>query len=457
MSKHWKHIGFFWLFFSIGVQLTYTQEIAPKEEVNIDDLGNATDKFQELFFEALKQKAITNYDKAIDALEECMEIDSKSTFIYFELGKNQLALKQYEKAEKSFLRVLEDIPNHRYVLELLFETYFVQHKYIASVGVVEKLVVFDSMFKEQLANLYFLEGRYDDALSALDELSEEYGTDVYREKLRRTITLKISNPSNQISKLEKKIEKNPDNEQNYLNLIFIYSKDNETSKAFEIAKKLLEKKPKSKLVHLALYKFYLDKNNTEEAIRSMTIAIEADEIDAESKYKVIQDFLGFVSKNPQYETQLIEMSEVFSSTTKDQKIFNDIGDYFYQQEKKEMALNFYEKGLQSNITNFGVLKKMLLLQLDLGRFEKVQLGSELGLEMYPSQPVLYYMNGVSLIQLQDYEGAIEILNMGMDYIIDDLKMEADFYKQLGEAYLKTGDTTKASQYQKKATQLQNKS
>ena len=136
------------------------------------------------------------------------------------------------------------------------------------------------MYKEQLANLYFIDNRYDDALKMVDEVIEEMGLDPYRSTLRKKIALKISNPNSQITRLEEKINANPKEEQNYLNLIYIYSQDNQVDKAFEIAQKLLKEKPKSKLAHLALYKFYLDDNKPEDAIESMKIALSSDKIDA---------------------------------------------------------------------------------------------------------------------------------------------------------------------------------
>ncbi len=440
-----------------GNVTTIGQEIEPKQEVNIDDLGNVSDEFQEYFFEALKQKAITNYDKAIEALEKCVEIDAEPNFLYLELGKNYLEIKVFEKAEANFKKVLQEKPDDRYVLELLYEVYFKEGKYRESAEVVEKLVVFNSMFKEQLANLYYLEKRYDDALRVLDELNEELGADSYRKQLRKRIAAKITNPDNQITRLEERIKKNPKEEQNYLNLIYLYSKSNQKKKAFEVATTLLKKKPKSELVHLALYKFYLDSNKTEEAIASMKIAVKSNKVDTESKYKIVNDFLQFINTNPQYESSLSEIMDLMQGGQQDAKVYTEFGHFYYKKGQKEQALNFYERGIKENANDFELLRRILLLQLDLGRFEKAESGSELALEMYPAQPIFYLVNGVSLIQLEKAEDAIDILNSGIDYIVDDTKMESDFYKQISEAYQKLGDTTKATEYLQKAIQLQKKS
>ncbi len=458
MTKYWRHITIYLIFLLGGMNVAFSQELESLKKVEIlDDLGDVSDEFKESFFEALKQRAITNYDKAISALERCIEANPKPIALYHELGKNYLDLKVYDQAEENFKKVLEEKPKDRYVLELLFEVYFKQRKYKESIEVVEKLAAFDSMYKEQLANLYFLENRYDDALRVVDELIEELGIDSYRDKLRKKIALKINNPNSQITRLEEKIAENPKKEQNYLNLIYLYSQDNQADKAFGTAQLLLEQQPKSQLAHLALYKFYLDNNSADEAINSMKIVLASNKIDIESKYKVINDFLIFVDKNPMYESELVEVTKIFSEDSGSSKVFTEIGNYFYGKDKKEMALNYYERGLKDNASDFGILRKMLLLQLDLKRYEKAKAGSELAIELYPSQPILYLVNGVSLINLNKHEEAIDILSIGMDYIIDDLKMESDFYAQIGEAYLKMGDLGKASEYKERSFQLKKKS
>ncbi|NNK10272.1 MAG: hypothetical protein HKP08_02920, partial [Flavobacteriaceae bacterium] len=73
--------------------------IAQVEESAEISLEENTDEFQELFFEALKQKGIENYDKAINALLKCKEIDPQSHVVDHELAKtyqlnNQFALAQ---------------------------------------------------------------------------------------------------------------------------------------------------------------------------------------------------------------------------------------------------------------------------------------------------------------------------------------------------------------------------
>ena len=105
--------------------------------------------------------------------------------------------------------------------------------------------------------------------------------------------------------------------------------------------------------------------------------------------------------------------------------------------------------------NYGVLKNILLLYLDLEHFNVANEKSTKALENYPSQPLLYLINGVSFNNLNKPQKAIDTLEIGLDYIIDDVKMESDFYNQLSEAYTLLNNTVKAKTFSDKAKQLEN--
>ena len=72
-------------------QLSLAQEqpskIIQEEESSEVFLEEYTDKFEETFFEALKQKGIENYDRAINLLLECKAMEPFDATIDHELAK----------------------------------------------------------------------------------------------------------------------------------------------------------------------------------------------------------------------------------------------------------------------------------------------------------------------------------------------------------------------------------
>lgn len=419
----------------------------------MDDLGNVSDAFQENFFEALKQKAIENYELALNALARAEKVSTKETeaVVFFEMGKNYAFLNNYSLAEQNFQRVLKLKGDRLDVLEQLYDVYYQQNDYDKAITLVKKLIPFDEDYKEDLANLYTRTKQYDKAIIELDNLDEIWGESDIRNALRSQIYRVTGNTEGAIENLEEKIDNNPKNEEEFLKLIFLYSDQGNREKAFETAKSLLKNNPKSDLVHLALYKFYLDDGNTAESLKSMKIVFTSDKIDTESKYKVLGDFIQFVNENPDYESELDSIVSLFSEENGG-KVYEKIGDYFVAKSKKEEALEFYTKGIKNDKDNYNLLKNTLLLQIEFKQYnEAAKLSSE-GLEIFPSQALLYLLNGVANNNLGNLDVAIESLETGVDFLLNDPNMEKDFYEQLSELYSKKGDTEKASKFAKKASE-----
>ncbi|PTM07962.1 MAG: hypothetical protein DA407_09305, partial [Bacteroidetes bacterium] len=234
-----------------------------------DDLGNIEDKYQEFFFEALKQKGIENYDRAIKALLKCVELDDSEPAVYFELGKNYVQLKNFGAAEDVLKKAIAKDSNNEWYLNELYGVYEQNKDFDNALKTIKLLVNFHPDYKENLANLYFKNNKFKQALKILDDMDEEYGYSKSRDFLRNEIYDANGDDKDRIENLEERINTNPKDEQNYLKLIYRYSEQNDRKNAFKTAQKLLENLPSSNLVHLALYKFYLEDNETEKAISSM--------------------------------------------------------------------------------------------------------------------------------------------------------------------------------------------
>ena len=78
------------LFITFG----YNQVSFAQETPNPEEIAAVDDAFENNFYDALTQKAIENYDRAIISLQKCLDKEANNPVIYHELGKNYLALKQ---------------------------------------------------------------------------------------------------------------------------------------------------------------------------------------------------------------------------------------------------------------------------------------------------------------------------------------------------------------------------
>ncbi|RBP34633.1 tetratricopeptide repeat protein [Oceanihabitans sediminis] len=443
------------LFFVFGIflfpQVNYAQvDFNKKPE---DDLGDVSDAYQELFFEALKQKGIENYDRAVEALLKCEKLDDSDPALYFELGKNYNKLKDFGLAEEALKKAVKKEPDNEWFLDELYVTYSKLNETDKAIQTVKQLVKYHPDYKEDLVTLYVKSRNFEEALKVLDEIDAEKGVSAERDRVRNRIYHITGNKKEQIENLEERVADNPDEEKNYLSLIYRYSENNEKQKAFETAKKLLESHPNSQLVHLALYKFYLDNKEADKAVSSMEIVLNSTQIKPEAKMMVLSDFVKFVGENPEYESQLVEIT---SKVTEDEKGKSSIelAQYFLAKGEKQKALDYYKQALQKEPDNFGVLRNVMLLYLEVENYTEAEKMSSEALGNYPSQPIFYLVNAVAQNNLNQPQKAIRNLEAGLDYIIEDTNMEIDFYKQLSIAYTQLNNTSKAKSFIDKVKQLE---
>ena len=75
---------------------------------------------------------------------------------------------------------------------------------------------------------------------------------------------------------------------------------------------------------------------------------------------------------------------------------------------------------------------------------------------FPAQPLFYLLDGVALNYLDKPDDAIERLESGMTYLLDEIQLERDIYQQLAISYDKKGNATQAVKMRSKAQELSKK-
>ena len=421
-----------------------------KQEINQDNLGNVTDKFQEYFFQALSQRGIENYEKAISALKKCAEIQPNNVAVFYELGKNYKALEEFDLAEKNLKKALSEKKENIDILTELYDVYYLTQNYTKAIEVATKLSQYNIDYYEDLANLYVRVEDYQNALDALDYIDEREGESDYRDALRGKIFAENPDKSLEETYLLEQLENNPSATNSYLALMYFYATQNKLEKTYQIAEQLLEKYPDSKEAHYALYKKYLAEYKDDEAVKSMKTVLESD-LGLTMKKEVVKDFVQLVNQKPKYEQDLIESLDKQLANGENNA---DLAE-FYKGRDNNKAIQNLEKVVQQNPNDFASAKDLMLLYIDEKKPSKTILLAEEFMILYPSQPILYLVSGVANNMLGNYKKAEENLLMGLDFVIDNLKMEKDFHYQLLVTYTGLDNYEKFKETESKIEKLKN--
>jgi len=316
MNSKFSHtiLVFFFLFTSA---VSFSQ--VDKEEEN--DL-----KFQNYFFEALKQKAINNYGKAIENLEQCNAIKANNKAVEFELSKNYLLLKKYFEA----------------------------HSFI------------DNAIEKDSENIFLLKHK-----------------------------------------------------------VSIFKAERNFKEAIEIQKKVVELKP----------------NYSDELV--MLYAQNKD-------YKKAEVLIAEVEKNGLTTTRIRGLKKYLLKRNKLQQLNKKV-----KVEKDDVSLENLHKKYKEK-SDYKVLVEILKIEIETEQFEQAYLDSKQGLELFPSQAFLYKTNGLALNKLTKYSEAIAVLSIGIDFVIDNTELEADFYHELSIAYKGVKNDKEALKFKQKADKTRKK-
>ena len=430
MKKIVLHSILFGMFFLPTALLAQTE---PK-----DTLALAENKFEDSFYESLKQKGMENYDKAIESLEKCETLQAENAVVYFELGKNYLALKKYKEAFDNFEKTTKIDPNNRWAWVGMYDVCYDTHDYNQSIVIVQKLIEFKPDYKEDLVSLYMNTQQFDKALDLINELNTNVGKSDKRELYKAQILQDAKYQGSEKANLIQKIKQNPKEESNYIALIYMYSQSNQEEKALEIAKQLEKEIPTSDWAQVSLFKFHLNNNDGEKAAKAMNIVFASDKIDKKIKHRMLNEFLIFTKNNPQYEKELDAAIGYFDND-KEVKVAKEIGKFYQAKKDWAHAIKYYEMHLKSTNDDMETILLLMQAYTENLQFDKLAKASEDQMQLFPTQPQLYYYNGLANNQLKNYKKAKDVLESGQDFIINDNTLEINFYLQLGEAFNGLGD------------------
>ena len=437
------------LLFIIGL-LSFPATLLAQAEP--EDIAIDSDAFQDNFYESLKQKGMENYDKAIESLEKCIKSQPNNPVLYFELGKNYLPQRKYKDAYDNFEKSTKLDPTNRWAWVGMYDVCYETRDFNQAIVIVEKLVEFKADYKEDLVSLYMNTQQFDKALDLINELNDKIGKTEKRELYKADILRDAKYQGPEKNNLSELIRKNPKEEANYIELISLYSRSNQEEKAEEVARQLEKAIPESDWVQVSLFKFNLNNNDGVKAVVSMNKVFESDKIDRKIKHRILNEFLIFTQKNPEF-TPDLEKAISYFADDKEVKVAKEIGKFYYTKKDLVNAVKYFEMHLNSNSDD--VETSLLLLQTytENLQFDALVKTANHWEELYPSQPQFYYYSGLGYNGLKEFKKAKDQLETGIDYLVDDKSLEINFNIQLGESYSGLGDLKKKEIYFAKANEL----
>jgi tetratricopeptide (TPR) repeat protein len=77
---------------------------------------------------------------------------------------------------------------------------------------------------------------------------------------------------------------------------------------------------------------------------------------------------------------------------------------------------------------------LMEVEARLQKFDSLEIHSATAMELFPSQPIPYFYNGVANKQMRYYKKAAQSFYDGVEFVYDDKNLMLDFYTNLGDVY-----------------------
>ncbi|MDQ3191999.1 MAG: tetratricopeptide repeat protein [Bacteroidota bacterium] len=423
--------------------------------------GELTEKdrlnYQYNFHTANKEKILGNYEIAANHYAQCIKIDNKQATpfyelagIYTHLGKNSYALEFAKQAAQI------DPSNPWFNIQYadLLQKNGQYEKAAGIYGIMVKAWPGNIQYNLELANAFLLAGKTPDALRIYDRIEELSGVSEDISIQKQRIYIAQGNHEKAVEETKKLIKAFPAEPRFYGMLADLYQAKGMDDKALETFNQILEFDPDNPYVHLSLADFYNRTEKNEKAFFHLEKAFLNEELDIDTKVKILLSYYAITENKNELKDEAFNLVVTLVKTHPlEAKSYAIYGDFLLRENKFKEAREQFRKALSLDKDKFVIWNQLLLLDSELNDFEAMIEESLQAIELFPTQPSLYLFNGIANIQKKNFSIAVEMLETGVDLVIDNKLLKAQFYSSLGDVYNMQKNHTKSDEAYEKALQI----
>ncbi|MEN8139256.1 MAG: tetratricopeptide repeat protein [Bacteroidota bacterium] len=397
--------------------------------------------FESYYYDALNEKIKGNYREAVELLRLALRFKPNNADAQYEISINYKSLKDYRKAilfgENA---VLFSSENKWYRLNVA-ELYSLVGDNNNAERCYGELAKIEPKFIPEYIRSIARTGETGLALEKVDIFLKAGETEELLIIKRDLLVVEKKNDE-AIELTEKLLEDNPSNAEFYYDISELLMQDGQVNEAGKFIEKGLLLLPENPLLVRQNFKILMRQSKFDEAFFILEEAFENPEMNFNEKLGFVVDFVDNDTEHKQT-SKLISALESWVGETNELKIYPIIANLYKIEDNKPKALEAFKKGFEGGYTEFSSLIEMLILEQELGRFDLLLTDSDKMLELFPSHPVLYLFKGYAANQLKNYDYSIEVLDQGLDFVVNNDKLKGDFYSIKADNYYQLNKVEKA--------------
>ncbi len=440
---------------SVGAQPADKQE-NPFEKIELS--GNDQLKFDELFFQAEKQKNLGNLREAEELYKELYTLNTTNATVCFELAQIYLVAEKPSDAVFYAERAYKLNKDNYWFALLLASAYRASGESKKEVKIYEALIENEpsreSLYFE-LSNAHINSGDLSKAIKALERTEAIIGIneDVVRQK--KQIYLEMGDVKGAVSEMEKLIDTYPDNMDYYGTLAKLYEVNGFEDKALNIYNRMLALDPMDPRPNLDLALYYQDKKDIATSLVYLKRAMASPNLDIDRKIPVLLSLFDAASRDS---IMAMEADSIFTSvleaSPQSPKAFAIYGDFLSKQNRSAESLKAYKTAIRlEGGERFQIWEQILLIQIQTQQYDSLAVYGPQAVELFPNQPLPYFFTGAAFNAIKQPNKALTYLEDGLAYTLGNASLKEQYYLQLAEAFYQVKQYNQSDTYFDKALAL----
>ncbi|MCB9195824.1 MAG: hypothetical protein H6598_06345 [Flavobacteriales bacterium] len=429
-----------WIYISLII-LGFTSCKVKKNSIQSQNDANHQQQFdnkiEELLIQATTEKVLHNYDKAETLYKSILQAEPKLAVAHFEISEIYEAKKDASNTISHAKAAVDLDPDNEWYRANLARVYMITNQFGNSESQY-KLLLKDhpnnTNYLFNLAEVYLYQGKLKESLPLYNKIEERMGISEELILHKNKIHIQLNQPDSAIAEMYKLIETFPGESRYYGILAEIYEEIGENQKALDTYNKLLEVDPSNGYVHLSLSEYYKYHGQKDKSREELVLAFKNGSVDPITKSEVLNEYFVNSERNDELKTFSYELLNIMKELHPEESVTYTIyADFLIRDGKTDEAIEMTKKALELSPSNYSLHYQLMISLTSNSRFKELDLASETAIELFPNQPAFYYFNGISNIQLKNYEKAIEMLELGKDLVFENNQLKGDFYQYLGDA------------------------
>lgn len=391
-----------------------------------------------LFFEAQKLKVLGDNKNAIIAFEKVLSFDPNSHASMFELARLYYITQNDDKALKNISTAVKLMPDNLWYNLVYAQVLAVKGDYKLASTVYDKILLLEpreQAYYYDKAGLLESGGDINKTIEFYNEIEGIFGIDPYAIEQKKRLYVGMNKIDKAAEEIQKLISTDSTNPNYYNELAALYISNKMIDKAYPIYESILKDHPNFPPALLAMADFYYQKGDKAKAIASTQKAFENDELNIDIKMKILYQYIQFYkSKKNEINDAYLLAAAVRNAHPKNAKAYAISADLYYVDGEDSLALYYYQKSLEFKKDVFTVWQQTMFLCSETRNYPLLKKYSEEAIELFPTQPLPYYFNGISMYQAERYRDAVTVLQEAYKLASDNSLLRTQILASLGDNY-----------------------